>query len=101
MSQSIQELIEKARVSGDWDPVTDWCEAFEWPEAVGLPPAEFYLKCIVAACPDDKAQLIEAVSAARAAGTPWSRIAEILNTTPQAVQDHYTPLIETAEPARR
>ena len=65
-----------------------------------MPAAEFYLEC-AAAYPEHKPQLIEAVSAARAAGTPWPRIAQILNTTPQAAQHHYTPLIETAEPARQ
>ena len=65
-----------------------------------MPAVEYYLEC-AAAYPEHKPQLIEAVSAARAAGTPWPRIAQILNTTPQAAQDHYIPLIEVAEPVHQ
>lgn len=101
MPQSLQELITDAEMSGDWDAVADWCENFDWSEAEEIPVAEYYLGCAAATHPQDETQLIEAVSAARAAGTPWPRIAEILNTTPQAAQDHYTPLIETAEPAHQ
>ncbi|MDE0578827.1 MAG: hypothetical protein OXI29_03040 [bacterium] len=61
-----------------------------------MPAAELYLE-FAAAQPENKPQLIETVSAARAAGTPWLRIAEILNTNPQAAHDHYTPLIESTE----
>lgn len=101
MPKSLGKLITDAEASGNWDAVADWCEAFDWSEGEEIPVAEFYLGCAAATRPRDEAQIIEAVSAARAAGTPWTRIAEILNTTPQAAQDRYTPLIEPAEPARR
>ncbi|MCY3889481.1 MAG: hypothetical protein OXG50_06245 [bacterium] len=101
MTPSLKELMANAEASGNWDAVADWCEAFDWSEGEEIPVSEFYLGCAAATHPRDEAQITEAVSAARAAGTPWPRIAEILDTTPQAAQDHYTPLIETAEPAHR
>ena len=101
MSESLQDLIDQAKLSGDWNPVTDWCETFDWPTAVGVPTAEFYLKCVYETSPDGETKLVEAVSAARAAGTPWSRIAQILNTTPQAAQKQFAPLIKSTEPAHQ
>ena len=99
MALSLRELITDAEASGNWDAVADWCENFDWSEGEEIPVAEFYLGCAAAIRPRDEAQIAEAVSAARAAGTPWTRIAEILNTTPQAAQDHYASLIESTEPA--
>ena len=93
MSESLRDLIGEAKLSGDWNPLTDWCEAFDWPTAAGVPTAEFYLKCVYETSPDRETKLVEAVSATRAAGTPWSRIAQILNTTPQAAQEQFAPLI--------
>lgn len=101
MSESLRELIDEAKLSGDWNQVTDWCEAFDWATAVGVPTAEFYLKCVYETSPEGETRLIEAVSAARAAGTPWPRIARILDTTAQAVQDRYAPLIKSTEPAHQ
>ena len=66
MSVSLQDLIDKAKLSGDWNPVTDWCEAFRLANGVGVPAAEFYLKCVYEASPEGETQLVEAVSAARA-----------------------------------
>ena len=97
---TLRKLLDEARATGNWDSVADWCEFFDWAEAVGMPAVELYLEC-AASQPVNRPQLIEAVSAARAAGTPWPRIAEILIANPQAAQDHYSPLIETAKPAHR
>lgn len=87
MPPSLRDLITDAEASGDWDTVADWCENFDWSGAEEIPVAEYYLGCAAATHPQDESQLIEAVSAARAAGTPWPRIAQILNTTPQALLD--------------
>ncbi|MXW61877.1 MAG: hypothetical protein F4003_08880 [Acidimicrobiaceae bacterium] len=96
MPRSLRELTEDAEASGNWDAVADWCENFDWSEAEEIPVAEHYLRCAAATRPQDEAKLIAAVSAARTAGTPWPRIAKILNASPQAVQEQYAPLIEAA-----
>ena len=93
MPLSLKDLITNAEVSGNWDAVADWCENFNWTEAEEIPVAEYYLGCAAATHPLDESQLIEAISAARAAGTPWPRIAQILNTTPQALLER----METAD----
>ena len=97
MSQSLRELITKAEASGDWDEVADWCEAFDWSEAEEIPVAEFYLGCAAAVRPLNKHQLLEAVSAARANGTSWERIGEILGLSAQHAKEQYDPLLETQD----
>ncbi|WP_420619567.1 hypothetical protein [Candidatus Poriferisocius sp.] len=95
MPRSLRELITDAEASGNWDAVADWCETFDWSEAEEVPVAEFYLRCAAAAHPRNESQITEAVSNARADGTPWPRIAQILGITAQAAQQHYAPLIDT------
>ena len=101
MTQSLGELIANAKASGDWDAVADWCEHFDWSEGEDIPVAEFYLGCAAAARPRNESQIIEAVSAARANGTSWPRIGQILGTSPQAAQEHYCHLVDTPAPARQ
>lgn len=101
MTQSLRELIAEAEASGDWDAVADWCETFEWSEGEDIPVAEFYFGCAAAARPRDELQIIEAVSAARANGTSWTRIGQILGTAPQVAQKQYCHLIDTPESAHQ
>ncbi len=99
ISQPLQELIAKAEASGNWDEVADWCEAFDWSEAQEIPLAEFYLGCAAAASPTNKPQLLEAISAARASGSTWARIGEILGLSAQDAEDHYEPLLKIQDVA--
>ena len=101
MTQSLRELIADAEASGNWDAVAGWCEAFDWSEGEDIPVAEFYLGCAVAARPRNEPQVIEAVSAARANGTSWIRIGQILGTSPQAAKKQYCHLIDTPEPSHQ
>lgn len=101
MTQSLRELIADAKTSGNWDAVADWCESFDWSEGEDIPVAEFYLGCAAAARPRNESQIIETVSAARANGTSWTRIGQILGTSSQAAQEHYCHLIDNPEPVRQ
>ena len=100
MPQPGPELIAEAESSGCWDAVADWCEAFDWAEAEGMPAAEFYLECVVAVCPRNDQQVVEAVAAARTSGIPWDRIGQVLELSAQAAERRYGPLIDTHQPAR-
>lgn len=64
-----------------------------------MPAAEFYLECAAAASPENEPQLIEAISAALSQGTPWPRIAQILDTTTQAAKERYEPLLDALNSA--
>lgn len=44
MSKTLRELIDDARVSGDWDAVADWCESFDWSQAEEVPVDEYLLE---------------------------------------------------------
>lgn len=101
MTQSLRELIADAEASGNWDAVADWCESFDWSDGEDIPVAEFYLGCAAAARPRNEPQITEAVSAARANGTSWTHIGQILGTSPQAAQRQYCRLIDTPEPAHQ
>lgn len=99
MSQPLRELIAKAEVSGDWDEVADWCEAFDWSETQEIPVAEFYLGCAAEVRPINEPQLLETISAARANGTSWERIGEILGLSAPVAEDRYDSLIEPQDKA--
>ena len=103
MSETLRELIDSAKASGDWEAVADWCEGFDWAEAEGLPAVEFYLEIAVAAAAGATEQqsevtgpqLLETLTAARDAGVSWERIGEILGTTSQAAQQRYATWTES------
>lgn len=99
MPTSLQELIADAKRNGNWDGVADWCEAFDWSEALEIPVAEFFLGCEAEVRPINEPQLLEAMSAARASGTSWERIGEILGLSAQDAKDRFSPLLETQDTA--
>ena len=95
MPSPLRELIANAEASGNWDAVADWCETFDWTEGEEVPVAEFYLGCAVAARPRNESQIVEAVSAARASGTSWDRVGEILSLSAQSTKERYEPLLDS------
>ena len=99
MSTPLRELIADAKKNGNWDAVADWCEAFDWSEAADIPAAEFYLGCAAEVRPMNETQLLKAISAARANGTSWERIGEILDLSAQDAEDRYNPLLKTQDKA--
>lgn len=63
MSKTIQELIDDARASGDWDAVADWCESFDWSQAEEVPVDEYLLERAVRQRASGESQISEAVAA--------------------------------------
>ena len=49
MAEHARDLIRRAEVTGDWNPVADWCENFDWSQAEEVPIAEFYREQAAAA----------------------------------------------------
>ena len=92
-------MIVRAEASGNWDEVADWCEAYDWSEAQEIPVAEFYLGSAAKVRPVNEPQLLEAISAARANGSSWDRISEILGLSAQEARERYGHLLDA--PARR
>ena len=83
--------IEEALAQGD--DLADMCEAFDPTDAPVYPAAEYWLICAVqraavTGCPDhDRIKAL--VADARAAGSTWERIAELLETTAEAAAAQY------------
>ncbi|MCY4515911.1 MAG: hypothetical protein OXB99_01585 [Acidimicrobiaceae bacterium] len=99
---ALRELIDAAKASGDWDPVADWCESFDWLNSVDKPPHELYLQLAVQAEaaiaePTDvsQRQIEDAVCWARREGTAWGRIAELLRVTSAEARQRYSELDQT------
>ena len=96
-STTLRELIDAAETSGDWDPVADWCESFDWLSSTDLPPHELYLQLAVRAeaaiaeqTDVSQRQIEEAVCWARREGTAWDRIAELLEVTSAEARARYS-----------
>ena len=95
--QSVRELIEDAKASGDWNAVADWFEDFDWSQAKEIPISEFVLWRDLRM----GGQVGEAVAAASAGGTTWDRIGEILGISgPEARQRYGTAIDETEAVSR-
>ena len=70
------------------------CEAFDPTDAPVYPAAEYWLICAmqraaVTGCLDQD-RIRGLVADARAAGSTWERIAELLDTTPDAAEAQYS-----------
>ena len=83
MGRTIQQILDHA------DELADRFEAFDPSEANEIPVAEYLLHRAVRSSPTDQAHLIEAVTAAREAGTCWIRIGEILGVSGRDAQQWY------------
>ena len=101
MSETIRELITDARASGDWNAVADWCETYDWSKADEVPTSEFVLWRETRMGGHGEDRVVEAVAAARAGGTTWDRIAEILGISGPEVRQRYGAEIDDAEALSR
>lgn len=54
MAENVRDLIRRAEVTGDWNPVADWCEDFDWSQAEEVPIARFYREQAAAARADSE-----------------------------------------------
>ena len=91
MSRTLQQILDNA------DELADRFEAFDPSEAVEVPVAEYLLHRAVRAHPNDQARLIEALATAREAGTPWTRIGEILGMSGPDAEEWYESLARPLE----
>ena len=101
MSKTIRELINDARASGDWNAVADWCETYDWSKADEIPIVEFDLWRDVRMGGHGEDRVVEAVTAARAGGTTWDRIGEILGISGPEARQRYMAEIDETEAVSR
>lgn len=91
MPRSIQDIIEHA------EELAQQFEDYEPSDADEVLIEEYMLRRAALARARCEGQTVEAVAAARTRGITWSRIGEILGTSPQAAQQRYGTLIEPTE----
>ena len=88
MPRSIQEILDHA------DQLAHRFEAYEPAQGDERPVEEYLLHRAALARARSERQVLDAVSAARAAGIPWARIGRLLGTSAQAAQQRYGPVVE-------
>jgi hypothetical protein len=88
MPRSIQEILDHA------DELARRFEGYEPVDGDQRPVEEYLLQRAALARARSERQIVEAVSAARNAGIPWSRIGELLGTSAQAAQQRYGAVVE-------
>ncbi len=88
MPQSIQDILDHA------DELAQRFEDYVPSEGDEVPMEEYLLKRAVMARARREGEIVEAVAAARTKGVTWSRIGEILGTSPQAAQQRYGMIVE-------
>ena len=88
MPRSIQEILDHA------DQLAHRFETYEPAESDERPVEEYLLQRAALARARSERQVLDAVSAARAAGIPWARIGKLLGTSAQAAQQRYGPVVE-------
>ena len=91
MPRSIQDIIEHA------EELAQQFEDYEPTDADEVLVEEYMLRRAALARARCEGQTVEAVTAARTKGITWSRIGEILGTSPQATQQRYGTIVEQAE----
>ncbi len=90
MPKSVQEILDHA------DELAQRFEESEPSPDDERPVEEHLLERAALARARSERQIVEAVTAARTKGVPWTRIGELLGTSAQAAQQRYGALIETA-----
>jgi len=88
MPRSIQEILDHA------DQLAHRFETYEPAQGDERPVEEYLLQRAAVARARSERQVLDAVSAARAAGIPWARIGKLLGTSAQAAQQRYGPVVE-------
>ena len=101
MPQTPRELIDDAKATGDWNAVADWFENFDWSQAEEIPVGELLLEQTVRSRNSSERQFAEAVAAARARGTSWDRIGEMLAISGSEAQQRYGTEIDETEAVSR
>ena len=91
MPRSIQDIIEHA------EELSQQFEDYEPSDADEVLVEEYMLRKAALARARCEEQTVEAVAAAREKGITWSRIGEILGTTPQAAQQRFRAFVEQTE----
>jgi hypothetical protein len=88
--RSIQEILDHA------DELARRFEDYEPHEGDEQPIEEYLLGRAALARARSEQQVVDAIVAARAAGTSWARIGAILGTSAQAAQQRYSHLADAA-----
>ena len=89
MPKSIQEILDHA------DELAQRFEDYEPDSDDERPVEEYLLERAALARARSERQMVEAITAARAKGTTWQRIGELLGTSAQAAQQRYGTVVET------
>lgn len=88
MPRSMQQILDHA------DEIAQRFESYEPSEGDERPVEEYLLQRAAVARARSERQVLDAVTAARAAGIPWGKIGELLGTSAQAAQQRYGPMVE-------
>jgi len=88
MPRSIQDILDQA------DELAKRFEDYEPGEGDQVPVEEYLLRRAALTRARSEREVVDAVTAARSAGVPWSKIGEILGTSAQAAQQRYSAVVE-------
>ena len=88
MPRSIQDILDHA------DELAKRFEDYEPVEGDQVPVEEYLLRRAALARARSEREVVDAVTAARSAGTSWNKIGEILGTSAQAAQQRYGAVVE-------
>ena len=101
MPETLRELIDHARASGDWNAVADWCESYDWSQADEVPVEEYLLDRVVRTRVRSEDEVAEAVAAAVAGGATWDRIGHILGVAAPEAQQRFATTADRADTISR
>ena len=87
MPRSIQEILDQA------DELARRFEDYEPTDGDERPVEEYLLQRAVLDRVRSERQVVDAVVAARAAGTSWQKIGALLGTSAQAAQQRYRSIV--------